>query len=289
MPARLRMALLWTVVAVGCAEKLPESHVLPIVKAERAFSQRSAERGTKAAFLDVLAAQSVLFRPGPTPARAYFEAQPDVAGKLTWTPSYAEVSLAGDLGYTVGPYKLTRPDGDLRFGHYATVWRKQGGAWKVVADGGNQHRPPLNVAEELEFLPAPAGKRKRPPQVAVGPELRRLLAAERVLLAAWRANGGPALLAHATDDVRYLPPDAPPIVGRNAVQAAIEGRRDELSFEPGGGDLASSGDLGYTYGAATYKPGPSAPARSGGYLRVWRRSARGVWQVALELHAMPPT
>ena len=35
------------------------------------------------------------------------------------------------------------------------------------------------------------------------------------------------------------------------------------------------------------KAGPSAAPEAGGYMRVWRRSERGVWQVALELHTMP--
>jgi ketosteroid isomerase-like protein len=287
MRARLLLSL---ALLVGCAEKLPESHVLPVVEAERAFSRLSVERGTKAAFLANLAADAVVFTPGPTAARAYYDSEPDVGSRLSWKPGYAEISRAGDLGFTTGLYTSTRADGEMRFGHYASVWRKQAdGRWKVVADGGNHHAPPLQVAEELAFFPAPKATRKKPPQVVVAAERTRLLAAEGILLAAWRQVGTAALLAHATDDVRYLPPDALPVVGRTAVQTALAGRRDELSFEPAGGDLASSGDLGYTYGALTHKPGPSAPARPGGYLRVWRRSARGVWQVVLELHAVPPT
>lgn len=287
MRARLLLSL---ALLVGCAEKLPESHVLPVVEAERAFSKLSVERGTKAAFLDNLAADAVVFTPGPTAARAYYDSQPDVGAKLAWKPGYAEISRAGDLGFTTGLYTSTRPSGEMRFGHYASVWRKQpGGRWKVVADGGNHHAPPLQVDEQLAFLPAPKQTRKKPPQVVVAAERRRLLAAEGILLAAWRQGGNAALLAHATDDVRYLPPEALPVVGRNAVQTALAGRRDELSFAPAGGDLASSGDLGYTYGAVTHKAAPSAPARPGGYLRVWRRSARGVWQVVLELHTVPPT
>jgi ketosteroid isomerase-like protein len=283
----MRLLLLAVVMAFGCAEKLPESHVLPVVEAERAFSQRSQERGRKAAFLDNLAADAVVFAPGPTPGRGYYEAQPDVAGKLTWKPGWAEVSRAGDLGYTTGLYTLARTDG-IRFGHYAAVWRKQtDGRWKVVADGGNQHPPPLAVAEKFDYRPAPPGKAK-PPRVEMEPERRRLLAAERILLAAWVSNGGLALLAHATDDVRFLPADAQPVVGRGALQSALAVSRAELVFVPAGGQIASSGDLGYTYGTATRKAGPTATAEVGGYLRVWRRSERGVWQVALELHAMPP-
>lgn len=286
MRARVLLSL---ALVVGCAEKLPESHVLPVVEAERAFSQRSVERGTKAAFLDNLAAEAVVFQPGPVPARAFYDSEPDVGGKLAWKPDYAEVSRAGDLGYTTGLYTLTRADGQMRFGHYASVWRKQAdGRWKVLADGGNHHAPPLRVAESLSFRPAPAKSRKPPPQVVMAAERVRLLAAEGILLALWAQRGTSALLAHATDDVRYLPPDELPVVGRSAVQTALAGRRDELSFTPGGGDLASSGDLGYTYGALTHKAGPSATPQPGGYLRVWRRSERGVWQVALELHAVPP-
>ena len=275
-------------VALGCAEKPPDHHVQPIVAAERAFSERSVERGTKAAFLEYLAADATVFGPGPRPGRAFYQVEPDVAGKLAWKPSYAEISVGGDFGYTTGPYTLTQPDGRLRFGHYASVWARQVDGWKVVIDGGSRHAPPLQVDEKFAYLPAPKGPRRSSARVVAAAELRRLEAAERVLLLAWKTRGNAALLEYATDDLRYLPPDAPPLQGRGAVQAGLPGRRDELSFEPGGGGVAPTGDLGYTFGAVTRKAGPSAPLEAGGYLRVWRRSPRGVWQVALELHAMPP-
>jgi len=283
----------WTVgiaaaVVLGCAEKSPEDHVKPVVAAERAFSERSVERGTKAAFLEFLAADATVFGPGPRPGRAYYQDKPDVTGKLAWKPSYAEISSSGDFGYSTGPYTLTEPAGRLRFGHYASVWRRQAdGEWKVVAEGITRHAPPLQVDERLTYLPVPKSKR-RAAKIVVVAELRRLEASERVLSLAWKTRGSAALLEHATDDLRYLPPDAPPLQGRGAVQAGLLVRREELSFQPGGGDVARAGDLGYTFGELARKSGPSAPVEAGGYLRVWRRSARGVWLVALELHVMPP-
>lgn len=285
----MRLLLLTVALLVGCAEKLPESHVLPVVEAERAFSGRSLERGAKAAFLDVLAPQSIVLDPGPQPGRQHYEAQKDVGARLSWVPGYAEVSRGGDMGYTTGLYTRSQAEG-TSFGQYATVWRKQAdGTWKVVIDGGNRHAPPLQVAGKLEFLPAPAKvKRKdRPQPLAVGPELRRLQAAEVVLNSAWATGGSQALVAHGTLDLRYLPPDAPMVSGRAAVEATLTTRQDTLSFTPTGAEIAASGDLGYSYGEADRKAGPSAPTEAGGYLRVWRRSERGVWQVALELHSMP--
>lgn len=287
----MRLLLLTAALLVGCAEKLPESHVLPVVKAERAFSERSLERGTKAAFLDVLAAQSIVLDPGPQPGRAYYEAQKDNGARLTWTPGYAEVSRGGDMGYTTGLYTRSGAEG-TQFGHYASVWRKQSdGRWKVVIDGGNHHAPPLQVTGELEFRPAPAKvkRSKQPGPLSIGPELVRLRAAEVVLISAWASGGSAALVAHGTLDLRYLPPDAPLVSGRAAVEATLTTRQDTMTFTPIGAEIAASGDLGYSYGAATRKPGPSAAVQAGGYLRVWRRSERGVWQVALELHTMPRT
>lgn len=284
-PLPVLAAVLAALTLPACAEKLPQDHVMPLVAAERAFSRASAEQGLKAAFLDNLAADAVVFGPGPIPGRAHYGARPDAGPRLTWEPSYAEVSRSGDFGYTSGPYRRAEPDGKVRFGHYVSVWQKQGKRWLVVVDGGIGHPPPLQVSEPLSHPPAPASGPA--PAIDFTAELRRLMAADEALIAAWTGPGSQALLAHATDDLRYLIPDNLPLAGRGAVQARLAVGRELMTFAQTGAGLASSGDLGYTHGHATRKLGPEAPLQTGGYLRVWRRSAAGVWQVALELHALP--
>ena len=214
---RGRRIVLLAGLALGCAQKPPGEHVQPIVAAERAFGERSLERGTKAAFLEFLAAESTVFAPGPRPGRAFYQGAPDVAGKLAWKPSYAEMSAGGDFGYTTGPYTLTHADGRLHFGHYATVWHRQGRAWKVVVEGVTRHAPPLQVNESLTYPPVA----KRAGKVVVAAELRRLEAAERVLLLAWKTRGSAALLEYATDDVRYLPADALPTFSSHAIESRL--------------------------------------------------------------------
>ena len=271
--------------SIGCAAKLPGDHVQPLVAAERAFSRESAEQGIKAAFLANLATDAIVFDPGPIRGRPYYSAQPDAGPRLTWEPSFVEVSRSGDFGYTTGPYRLTRPDGKTRFGHYVSVWQQQDKRWRVVVDGGIDHLPPLQVTEPLTHAPAPPSTPA--PAIDFTAELRRLMTADEALSAAWSGPGSQALLAHATDDIRYLIPDTLPLAGRGAVQTNLVVSTEALRFEPTGAGLASSGDLGYTHGRATRKPGPEATPQRGGYLRVWRRSPTGVWQVALELHTMP--
>jgi ketosteroid isomerase-like protein len=280
----LALAVLTALAFTGCAAKLPEDHTRSLVEAERAFSRESGAQGSKAAFLNNLAVDAVVFGPGPIPGRSHYREQPDAGPTLSWEPSYAEVSRGGDLGYTVGPYRLTEPNGTARFGHYVSVWQKQGKRWMVVVDGGVEHLPPLQVSEPLTQAPLTAAPAQ---QLDFTAELRRLMTTDEALSAAWTGPGSQALLAHATDDIRYFVPEILPLTGRGAVQANLATSREALTFTQTGAGLASSGDLGYTHGDATRKLGPEAPVQRGGYLRVWRRSAADVWQVALELHVMP--
>ena len=65
----------------------------------------------------------------------------DTARTLTWTPTSADVSESGDLGYTIGRWERTHRLRDSTVttrGSYVTIWRKQqDGSWKVVLDIGN--------------------------------------------------------------------------------------------------------------------------------------------------------
>ncbi len=283
----MRAPLSWLLplVLVGCAEKLPEAHVLPLVEAERAFSHDAADKGVRTAFLEHLADEGIVFRPGPVPGIPFYRDHPDRGGGLTWDPSYAEISEGADLGYTLGPYESRTPEGELRHGHYVSVWRKQkSGKWRLVIDGGNHHPPPLQVAETFEYMPATTG-RGTPTATDTASEWVRLQTAEKALVAALsdKSRGPQALLQFATSDIRYFPAGSFPVSGRGAVETALLGQRDEVSFEPAGGGIASTADLAYTFGKATRKAAPLAPTHDGGYLRIWRRSSDGLWQVALEL------
>ena len=66
---------------------------------------------------------------------------------LRWKPLGADVSRAGDLGYTYGTYvaRGPGPQGGAveRHGKYVSIWKKQAdGSWKIVADIGNSSPAP---------------------------------------------------------------------------------------------------------------------------------------------------
>lgn len=60
---------------------------------------------------------------------------------LSWTANKADVAASGDIGYTTGTYEMTMA-GMSEKGKYVSVWKKQGGAWKVTDDIFNADAPP---------------------------------------------------------------------------------------------------------------------------------------------------
>jgi ketosteroid isomerase-like protein len=58
---------------------------------------------------------------------------------LTWSPTHAEASQDGTLGYTYGEYHVKNGTA-IGHGMYTTMWRKIGGRWKVILDLGSAAR-----------------------------------------------------------------------------------------------------------------------------------------------------
>src|SRR5436853_2293562 len=111
-----------------------------LVEMEHAFAKAAATKGTRDAFLEFLADDGVIFQPGPVNGKKFWSERQPRKGLLSWEPIFADVSRAGDLGYTTGPWEF-RPNGPddqpVAFGQYFTIWKKQcDGSWKAVLDRG---------------------------------------------------------------------------------------------------------------------------------------------------------
>ena len=81
---------------------------------------------------------------------------------IQWTPVRADVSTAGDIGYTVGTYEASM-NGATEKGKYVAVWKKQSdGTWKVKEDifnadaaGGPPSKEVVVAANGLTWSDAP--------------------------------------------------------------------------------------------------------------------------------------
>lgn len=109
---------------------------------EKRMSAAGARHGQQIAFFANNATSDVhIFRPNKLPFAGDFvpmEVLDPRPNAWTWDVEFADVSSAGDLGYSYGTYKLAalgaRP---AETGNYLRIWRKERGVWKVAADLAN--------------------------------------------------------------------------------------------------------------------------------------------------------
>jgi ketosteroid isomerase-like protein len=275
------------IVLIGCAcLAVPafaswKSELKRLVDVERSFSAASQASGAKDAFLQFLAEDGTLFRPGPVPGKKWWAEHPSPAGTLVWRPVFADLSGAGDLGYTTGPFELRSNQG-TRNGHYVTVWKKQAdNKWKFVVDTGISHPAPDQALEEAWARPgASARKGTETPK-----EVSALLESDEEFSSDSSEHGTPtAFAAWTVGEARVYRDGRLPAVGRREVSSLLASSRGTLTWTPLKADVAKSGDLGYTWGRFELKTGGDAgKPQSGYYVRIWRRQADGSWKVVLDI------
>lgn len=137
----------------GCSSSVnveQERTALLAVDREWSETTKDAEK-----FLSYFAPEASFYAPGAPVAtgaaaiRATFTAMSSMPGfSVAWSPTRAEVSTAGDLGYTVGTYEATM-GGAVEKGKYVSTWEKQpAGGWRVVEDIFNADAAPRAVAAQ---------------------------------------------------------------------------------------------------------------------------------------------
>ncbi|HEV2860662.1 MAG TPA: nuclear transport factor 2 family protein [Pyrinomonadaceae bacterium] len=264
--------------------------LMPVVETELAFAAAARARGVRDSFIEYAAEDGLLFRRTAVNAREFWrKATPAPTGLLSWYPTYADVSRAGDVGWTTGPWEFREKPDDREasgHGHFVTVWRRQAdGTFRFALDMGVRHSAPATPETTLTF--PDSAKRGGPGGSEKEAETARaaIVAAEAEIAAASAATGsGRAVLARASEDLRLYRQDATPFVGKAAAAPALEKETSRLTFRLAGAGASRSADLGYTYG--TYEAGGDAPG--GHYMRIWKRQG-GRWQIVLEVtNPIPP-
>lgn len=116
-----------------------------MVETDRRFSESCAQVGMKKSFLEFVADDAVLLRPGYLPivegnVIKFLSSQEDSSFIMTWTPKGGQLAKSNELGYTFGVYEVKLKSNDSTFnGTYLSIWQKQAdGKWKFVLDTGNQ-------------------------------------------------------------------------------------------------------------------------------------------------------
>jgi ketosteroid isomerase-like protein len=285
--------LLLGIIAPGFAQKEKEATALEsMVATELAFAKMAKDVGTRPAFSAFIADDGILFRPGPVKGKEWLAKNPAPASNkhpwLSWYPAVADISSAGDMGYTTGPWEF-RPDINdaqaVAFGNFLTVWKKQAdGSWKFVIDLGISGPQPSETIAAWQ-LTKNSKRESKAAHASVEAEQAVLRAkdSEFSKLSAAR-DAQTAFESFASPDVRVFRDEKLPFIGKAAGLTTLPANTSTWTWEPTFADVSRSGDLGYTYG--TYrlesKDALAKNLESGNYYRIWKKQA-GKWVVVADL------
>ena|SRR5256885_1461820 len=284
-----------------CAQQKQDAaaNLRSLVEAERAFAKMSETTNTRDAFVAFLADDSVIFRPGPVNAKQSWQARSVNQGLLMWRPVFADISRAGDMGYTTGPWEFRadrnkRDDKPVAYGNFMTVWKRQAdGTWKVALDDGIENPAPASAVPDWQPPANYKGQTSKAKSSAEQEAARNaLLKMEQDFSQASASQGAAkAFQAYLANDARWLRDGEFPVIGKALIAATVLKTEGVLTWQPMKADVSQSADLGYTYG--TYeiksKDARGRTTENGHYVRIWKKQSDGKWRAALNvMNPLPP-
>jgi ketosteroid isomerase-like protein len=305
--ARLgRRALLLRLLPLACAALLvgaqsrsPEGEVAGLLAADLAFAAASARMTMIDGLAAMMAADVIMpvpgrgFADGSAAVRAEFARDPlNAASRAEWSPIRGGVSADGMHGFTFGFITVSRADGTLIPGKYLAYWVRGADGWRVAAYKRTR-RGPGEVDTTLRAAAVPLAP---VPVTRDGGVLRAhlesVLQAERDFAAEAQVIGlGPAFTKYGSPDAMNLGgADTPGFTFGNvaiaeAVSAGSPPGTSAVNWGPERALVASSGDLGITFGFITPNAEPAAGQAKPRFpfFTVWRRASREApWRYVAE-------
>ncbi len=239
---------------------------------EARFAAHSMQHGMQPAFVEYMAADSILLRPHPVNGREYMRTRPNPPITLDWKSALTILSASGDIGLSTGPWirrSKADPAAAPSWGQFFSIWRRQAdGRWHVEFDHGISHAGHDGMGELLTAVDLPPAARigSAPPESDF-----ITLAAQQGAHAAYRR------MARAT--TRFLRDEQAPLVGPAAL-AHANPAEDKFVWTHDKTVVSAGGDFAYALGKWTL-PGATKDA-NGYYLRVWT-VRDGAWVLAADI------
>ena len=203
-------------------------------------------------------------------------------------PVRAETSRDASTGYSYGYAIYAQPHGDtasIRLDRYIAFWRKGKAGWQIASYAETYGTPPAPL-----LLPSAAAEgvvadvalpRGHAPVDALG------AADAEFSRDATRLGTGEAFGRYAADDAQIFSPLGEFVSGPAAITASFGPPLGKSSFawHPVHGELAKSGDLGFTVGNAVFtgeRDDGTPVSRYSKYLTVWKRQRDGTWRYVVD-------
>lgn len=292
------LAILAATSSGAAAQGTPQAVAQTLLEADRAFARAGSHTDMLSALTPMLADGVMM----PTPAGSFaigkpavleaLRASPDAAtSRITWTPIRVGISRDGAHGFTFGYMTQVKADSSRVPLKYMAYWVRDGNEWRVLA-----YKRGRSAALATDTTPMPSALPAK--LVGVVRDTKTLTSLRHDVMHAEQSFSdesqkiglGYAFAKFGSSDAVNMggPGLATYIVGADAIAKAVGGADMKASPVTWGADtafVASSGDLGITFGIIRRNNAPAgAPAASGSpFFTIWRKAdSRSPWRYVAE-------
>ena len=273
--------LAFTLVLSACAV-LAQSDLQPILDTEKSLERAVAANGMKRAFLQFLADDSIIFRPGPIKGRDFWQKFDDTSKTLVRQAVTADISANSMMGYTTGNWRLYpkgKSEAGAQFGQYVTIWEKRSdGRYQATVDIVVLHdKLPFFETEVL-----PKEKPTRDPNKLGWSPADASLAFTKLSMAP--GGLGEAFSQYGAEEIRFLRDGFPPVLGKKRV---VTMAKPYLSIRfPSKINLYQAADMAYTWNPCEFATSHEGMEK-GNCLQVWKLEDKK-WAIVLAVFARLP-
>ena len=258
-----------------------------LLAADRAWATLGAATNLIESLVAPLASDGIFLAPGagflrgPDEVRDFLNTNPiNIDSKWRWSVIRADVSSDGQSGYTYGYSEFELPSGVVLPGKYQAYWSRQSnGGWKMAAFKRSQRAPgAVSLIPPPGFETPTTQHRRYYPNTEPATELPVLFGVDRAFSDAAQSGVADAFAA-------FVAPDGAQgggnlvtwAFGPEAIRAAWAGVAPTFTWAPELGDVATSGDLGFTVGYV-YSGGVAFSK----YFTVWQKQPNGIWRYIVD-------
>jgi ketosteroid isomerase-like protein len=207
---------------------------------------------------------------------------------VRWQPVRAEASRDGGSGYSYG-YTIvsTSPNGApaIRIDRYIAFWRHLPAGWRIAAYAETYGAPPSALAVPPQASSAAIADIGMPK--GTGPLEAIRTADVEFSSDAMKMGTGVAFGRYAAEDAQIFSGPGEFISGPHAIAESFgpPTEKNTLVWHPVHGEVASSGDLGFTVGNAVFtgvREDGAKIERFSKYLTVWKKQRDGTWRYVVD-------
>lgn len=207
---------------------------------------------------------------------------------VRWQPVRAETSGDGESGYSYG-YTIVSSAASgapaIRVDRYIAYWRHLPAGWRIAAYAETYGAPPATLTLPADAATAAMGDVPMAPRTGA---LEAIRAADSDFSSdATKFGAGEAFGRYAASDAQIFSGPGEFISGPHAISESFgpPTERNTLVWHPVHGEVAASGDLGYTVGNAVftgYREDGARIQRYSKYLTVWKKQRDGSWRYVVD-------